>query len=207
MADLSFPWAAVIRAQMSRDRDQENVGRDIAGIGEGLGKGIGAVGQSIIAQRKQGQQNKAISEMLANPLIPPERKQEIRLMSPYLNQSTAGQILPELLKKQDEPVTIYFNPANGRYSPVPGPGVMPVQVKTSEATRLLSGSVGKQFAPPKPQLPKPIDPVGAAKVDVSVQKANQPGMMDSLLSHFGYQKPQIQNPLAPKPKKDSLGIL
>lgn len=195
---LDFPWQAFLKAQQERDRSQQSDVENIAGIGKGLGEGLGAIGQQMQAQKKKEAWGRTINSMMQDPNTSPGLKQILPLIAQDPN--AAGQLLPGLLRPEGQPTTIYYDQKTGRYSPVPGPGLIPVPTTTKEAGNLLKTSVGRQFAPPRPIVPKPVNPADAAKLGVKVQEDNikNRSWVQVLKDAFSGNSPQVQNPLSPQ---------
>jgi hypothetical protein len=119
---LNFPWEMFMQAQQEKNRNRQQMYQDIAGIGQGLGQGMGAVGEmmqrkkEIMQQQKQKQQwQDTINQLLQDPNVP----QQVKSMLPVMSQrpELMGQLGPELFKLSQPPKQpTVWHPVSGMLS-------------------------------------------------------------------------------------------
>lgn len=103
---LDFPFELFLQAQQQKNRNRQDLNQNI----QGLGQTFGGLGQNYADLQKQTNWMKTINNLMVDPTVPEPQKNMLKTIAPFLNQSTAGQLLPEVFKSQQKP----------EYAPVPG---------------------------------------------------------------------------------------
>lgn len=93
---LDFPWQMFMEAQRQKNQNQQNMEQNIAGIGEGFGQSMGAIGEAV----KQQKQKQLLSQLVkamqgqGQPLAPVQGPQGYVPPGAGASAIPAGQVPP-----------------------------------------------------------------------------------------------------------------
>lgn len=112
MGDLDFPWAAYLAAQQQKNQNQQQMNQNIAGIGQGLGQGMTAIGDQMKKEKQIADWQKTINEAMMNPQTTPQVRQMLPLIGQIgrANPAVAGEMMASISKPGNQNI----------YIPVPG---------------------------------------------------------------------------------------
>lgn len=109
---LEYDSGLFLRAQQEKNKNFQNRLASIQGMGEGLGKGVGALGEYALQKKQKAQWQQTINQMLNDPNTPPA----VRQVLPMIAQKPEflGQVLPSALKQATQRNN--FRPVSGMFS-------------------------------------------------------------------------------------------
>lgn len=140
---LQFPWEMYMQAQQEANKNQQQMYQNISGLGQTLGQGMQSYADQVRAQKQKEQWGKTINQMLMDPTLPEDKKQGLRMAAPFLNSSTVGQLMPNLLKQQKPPVV--YRPFPGVLSDTNNPLVINESTGEVSPSKVTGKSTSKTF--------------------------------------------------------------
>jgi hypothetical protein len=159
---LDFPWEMFLQAQGMKNRNQQQMNQDMAGLGQGLGDSIGATAQIIQQQKVKKSINDYIQQMGGGQQQPQQQS-----MAPQQSQQTAG--------------------VGGMQSPTQIPPGQPMSAgigNIGQDVQMPTAGVGGMQAPPQPQQQMPSNPQPQG------QQPFNPAMSQQLMKLYGQMDPK-----------------